>query len=66
MFKTHQKISGCFKSLNMANDYAFIRSYASTCSRREIKAFDVLIVLFSKRLLSIMADNANEALRMAA
>ena len=50
----------------MANDYAFIRSYASTCVRREIKAFDVLIILFSKRLLSIMVDNANEALHMAA
>ncbi len=47
MTKVQQKISGCFRSLKGARNFALIRSYLLTCQKKGIDAADALKMLFS-------------------
>jgi transposase len=50
MSKVHQKISGCFRSLEGANIFCRVRSYLSTCQKNDISASEALALLFDGKL----------------
>ena len=50
MAKTHQKISGCFKSMNGAKYFCRIRSYILTMRKRGISPYAKMIELFNPEL----------------
>jgi transposase len=50
MTKVHQKISGCFRSMEGARIFCRIRSFLSTCRKQEIKASHALDLLFNGKL----------------
>jgi len=47
MTKVHQKISGCFRSVEGANTFCRIRSYLLTCQKQGTNAFEALQLLFN-------------------
>jgi len=49
MTKVHQKISGCFRSMEGAIMFCRIRSYLSTCRKQNVSATDALRWLFEGR-----------------
>ncbi len=50
MTKVHQKISGCFRSMEGAKFFCRIRSYLSTCKKQGISATTALSLLFQGKL----------------
>ncbi|GHT09490.1 hypothetical protein AGMMS49525_18490 [Bacteroidia bacterium] len=46
MNKVHQKISGCFRSIENANIFCRIRGYLSTCAKNNVSATEALNLLF--------------------
>ena len=54
MNKVHQKISGCFRSIENANVFCRIRSYLSTCSKNGVSATDALNLLFNGKFPDFM------------
>jgi transposase len=50
MTKVHQKISGCFRSMEGARIFCRVRSFLSTCRKQEIKASHALDLLFNGKL----------------
>lgn len=50
MTKVHQKISGCFRSMDGAKIFCRIRSYLSTCKKHGMMASDALRILFEGKL----------------
>jgi transposase len=50
MEKVHQKISGCFRSMQGARISCVVRSYISTCQKHGLPAMQALRTLFSGRL----------------
>jgi transposase len=47
MFKVHQKISGCFRSMEGAKVFCLIRSYISTCQKQGVEIPLALDLLFT-------------------
>ena len=45
MSKVHLKISGCFRSEEMARNWALMRSFISTLKKRNIPVFDSIKIL---------------------
>lgn len=50
MTKVHQKISGCFRSLDGAKIFCRVRSYISTCKKNDMRASEALRLLFENKL----------------
>ena len=50
MTTLHQKISGCFRSMEGAKIFCRVRSYLSTCRKNDVSATDALTMLFEGRL----------------
>lgn len=50
MFKVQQKISGCFRAMEAAVNFAILRSYLSTCKKNGLSATQALEILFSRKL----------------
>ncbi len=56
MTKVHQKISGCFRSIEGAENFCAIRSYISSCRKQDITASTALNLLFSGHLPDIFVQ----------
>ena len=50
MNKVKQKISGCFRSKEAADNYCRVRSYISTCEKHNMTASKALETLFTNKL----------------
>jgi transposase len=50
MPKVHQKISGCFRSINGAKIFCRIRSYLTTCRKQGVSSSKALRLLFEGKL----------------
>lgn len=55
MTKVQQKISGCFRSLQGAEDFCLTRSYISTCRKNSASPIEALQTLFSGKLPDFMS-----------
>jgi transposase len=55
MTKVHQKISGCFRSMQGAQVFCSVRSYISSCRKQGVSATDALAGLFAGELPAIFA-----------
>lgn len=53
MTKVHQKISGCFRSMQGAEIFCLVRSYLSTCRKQAVSASIALELLFKGELPDI-------------
>jgi len=60
MTKVHQKISGCFRSMQGAQMFCLLRSYLSSCRKQEISASLALELLFKKELPHIFETGEAE------
>ena len=60
MMKVHQKISGCFRSMEGAEIFCLIRSYLSTCRKQSISASLALELLFKSQLPDIFIEDKAE------
>ncbi len=50
MTKVHQKISGCFRSMEGAQMFCRIRGYLSTCRKQEVSATQAMALVFEGAL----------------
>ena len=50
MTKVHQKISGCFRSMEGAEIFCRIRGYLSTCRKQGMSATQAMTIVFEEKL----------------
>jgi len=53
MTKVHQKISGCFRSVDGAKIFCRVRGYLSTCRKQNISASEAMHLLFEGKSLDL-------------
>ena len=63
MSKIQQKISGCFRSMQAAQNWCRVRSYVVTCGKNGIAALVALEMLFDNKLPIFMQTILNAELR---
>lgn len=57
MEKVKQKISGCYRSIKCAKDFALIRSYLLSCAKHQVSASEALHLLFSGKWPEFIIKN---------
>ena len=57
MIKVQQKISGCFRSLEGAKIFCWVRSYLSTCRKQGLTAIQALTLLFQGKNPEFMEED---------
>jgi transposase len=60
MTKVHQKISGCFRSMEGAQIFCLVKSYLSTCRKQAVSASIALELLFKGELPDIFNQDQPE------
>jgi len=50
MTKVHQKISGCFRSMEGAEIFCRIRGYISSCQKHGVSSSEAMELLFAGKL----------------
>jgi len=60
MTKVHQKISGCFRSMEGAKIFCRVRSYLSTCRKQGMTATDALTRLFQGKQPPFMEEKEGQ------
>ena len=56
MTKVHQKISGCFRSMEGAKTFCRVRSYLNTCRKHGVTAGEAMTLLFRGQLPAFVKD----------
>ncbi len=57
MTKVHQKISGCFRSIEGAEIFYRIRGYLSTCRKQGVSASQAMILVFEEKHQGLAEHN---------
>lgn len=57
MTKVHQKISGCFRSVEGAKIFCRVRGYLSTCRKQNIRASEAMRLVFEGKLPDLLTDS---------
>jgi transposase len=57
MTKVHQKISGCFRSVEGAKIFCRVRGYLSTCRKQNIRASEAMRLVFEGKLPGLLTDS---------
>jgi transposase len=58
MTKVQQKISGCFRSIEGAENFCLIRGYLSTCRKQKVSASEALRAIYNGKLPSFFGISA--------
>ncbi len=57
MTKVHQKISGCFRSVEGAKIFCRVRGYLSSCRKQNIRASEAMRLVFEGKLPDLLTDS---------
>ena len=57
MTKVHQKISGCFRSMDGAKIFCRVRGYLSTCRKQDLTASKAMSLIFEGKLPDFARNN---------
>lgn len=64
MAKLHQKISECFRSEESAHAFCRVRSYLSSCRKKNVGAGEALVQLFSGKWPEFIQEKCSALLKV--